>query len=137
MKKKSKDPEMEEEEKEDIGDWMNKGTRYLRTRVLIKWTQTFFYNQDIENFKVTIKDIIINEKLGKKIPDRSRLRTKLDEIIESYMNIQILEYEEPQDPSEEEEHKYFVEVSYNILERKLGEIITSSVKAIIASYKNK
>jgi len=128
---------MEEEEKEDIGDWMNKGTRYLRTRVLIKWTQTFFYNQDIENFKVTIKDIIINEKLGKKIPDRSRLRTKLDEIIESYMNIQILEYEEPQDPSEEEEHKYFVEVSYNILERKLGEIITSSVKAIIASYKNK
>ena len=134
--KKKIDVEMEEEEKEeDLDMLINKNTRYIRVRVLIKWKQWFFYKNDKEQFKADLKNVIMNKKLVS-IPDRSRLSSKLDGIIESYITIEIRE------PDLLEEHEtpkgnYLVEICYNILERKLGELLTSSVKSIIMAQNEK
>jgi hypothetical protein len=109
---------------------ISKNTRYCRARVLIKWTQEFHWKSDEEKFKTEIKDVIMNKKLTS-IPDRNRLSAKLDLVIDSYVTIKLRDgVNEETDIVEEETENLSVEVSYNILERTLGEIIISSIKAV-------
>jgi hypothetical protein len=64
------------------------------------------------------------------IPDRPKLMTKLEAVINTYVTYQKLEVGES-----EQEDKYTenvcVQVAYNILEKNLGEILISSIKLIM------
>lgn len=110
-------------------DFTNQNIRYCRARVLIKWTQSFNWESSEGEFKAKLKDIIVNRKLST-IPDRNKLNTKLDYVIEAFIKYETLAEGESDKRYEESDNTY-VEVSYNILDKNLGELITSSIKAVL------
>lgn len=68
----------------------------------------------------------MNKKLTS-IPDRAKLSSKLDEVIDSYVKYEAINQE---GESDQDEDNIRVQVRYNILDRNLGEMVTSSVKAL-------
>ena len=106
----------------------NKNTRYCRARVLIKWTQSFHWDGTEEEFKAQLKDIIFNKKLSS-IPDRNKLSMKLDSVINSYVKYETIPTKETEQVDEDADNIY-IEVSYNILNKNLGELVSSSIKSM-------
>lgn len=115
----------------DQSEIYNKNIRYFRVRVLIKWNQTFHWKGDEESFKASLKDIIMNKKLTS-IPDRSKISQKLDGIFAKYIQYEGLEVDEELLKSDELD-SIRVQVSYNILDKNIGELLTSSIKALFMS----
>ena len=110
------------DEKDKIGIY-NKNTRYWRARVQITWHQNFKWNGDEQKFKNDLKDIIMNSKLSS-IPDKNKVSTKLDGIISKHIKYEDLSIQS----SEVDADNISIYVSYNILDKNLGELMTSSIK---------
>lgn len=117
---KKKESSFDENDKIEI---YNKNTRYWRARVQINWHQNFKWNGDEQKLKNDLKDIIMSTKLTF-IPDKNKVSSKLDGIISKYVK-----YEElPVKSSDDEWDNICIYVSYNILDKNIGELLTSSIK---------
>jgi len=101
MKSKQKPSPIQELDESDI---FNRNTRYCRARVLIKWKNTFQWDEDEATFISTLKSVIVNKKLLS-IPDRAKLNSRLDSVVDQYVKYQQIPNTEQEKASSGEIHQ--------------------------------